>query len=73
MTATVPFTGSYTNNDVQFLLQPMSLPDTPVHIKEALIQSGKKHYSQMLSHEALPPDDYLPLFYMYFAPLALLP
>ncbi len=63
MTATVPFTGSYTNNDVQFLLQPMSLPDTPVHIKEALIQSGKKHYSQMLSHEALPPDDYLPLFY----------
>jgi hypothetical protein len=63
MTATVPFTGSYTANDVQFLLQPMSLPDTPVHIKEALIQSGKKHYSQMLSHEALPPDDYLPLFY----------
>jgi hypothetical protein len=63
MTATVPFTGSYTLNDVQFLLKPMALPDTPVHIKEALIQSGKKHYSQMLSHEALPPDDYLPLFY----------
>jgi len=60
---TVPFTGSYTLNDVQFLLQPMSLPDTPVHIKEALIQSGKKHYSEMLSHETLPPDDYLPLFY----------
>jgi len=63
MTETIPFTGSYSLNDVQFLLQPMSLPDTPVHIKEALIQSGKKHYSQMLSHEALPPDDYLPLFY----------
>ncbi|MEI6146337.1 MAG: hypothetical protein D0531_03275 [Methylococcales bacterium] len=63
MTETLPFTGSYTLNDVQFLLQPMSLPDTPVHIKEALIQSGKKHYSQMLSHEALPADDYLPLFY----------
>ncbi len=63
MTARVPFTGSYTLNDVQFLLKPMALPDTPVHIKEALIQSGKKHYSQMLSHEALPPDDYLPLFY----------
>ncbi len=63
MTAFAPFTGSYTVNDVQFLLQPMSLPDTPVHVKEALIQSGKKHYSQMLSHEALPPDDYLPLFY----------
>ena len=63
MTAIVPFTGSYTLNDVQFLLQPMSLPDTPVHVKEALIQSGQKHYSQMLSHEALPADDYLPLFY----------
>jgi hypothetical protein len=58
-----PFTGSYTLDDVQFLLNPMTLPDTPVHIKEALIQSGKKHYSQMLTHESLPPDDYLPLFY----------
>jgi len=59
----VPFTGSYTPVDVQFLLKPMTLPDTPIHIKEALIQSGKKHYSQMLTHESLPPDDYLPLFY----------
>ena len=59
----LPFTGSYTLDDVQFLLKPMTLPDTPVHIKEALIQSGKKHYSEMLTHESLPPDDYLPLFY----------
>lgn len=58
-----PFTGSYTLDDVQFLLKPMTMPDTPVHVKEALIQSGKKHYSQMLTHESLPPDDYLPLFY----------
>lgn len=60
---TMPFTGSYTPDDVQFLLKPMSLPDTPVHLKETLIQSGKKHYSQLLTHESLPPDDYLPLFY----------
>lgn len=59
----VPFTGSYTLNDVQFLLKPMTLTDTPVPIKEALIQSGKKHYSEMLTHESLPPDDYLQLFY----------
>jgi len=59
----LPFTGSYTLNDVQFLLKPMTMPDTPVYIKEALIQSGKKHYSEMLTHESLPPDDYLPLFY----------
>jgi len=58
-----PFTGSYTLDDVQFLLQPITLPDTPVHIKETLIQSGKRHYSEMLTHESLPPDDYLPLFY----------
>jgi hypothetical protein len=57
-----PFTGSYTLDDVQFLLKPVTLSDTPIHIKEALIQSGKKHYSQMLTHESLPPDDYVPLF-----------
>lgn len=57
------FTGSYTLNDVHFLLKPLCVPDTPVHIKEALIQSGKKHYSQMLSHESLPTDDYVALFY----------
>ena len=60
---TMPFTGSYAPDDVRFLLKPMSLPDTPVHLKETLIQSGKKHYSQLLTHESLPPDDYLPLFY----------
>jgi hypothetical protein len=58
-----PFSGSYAPGDVRFLLKPMTLEDTPVHVKEALIQSGKKHYSQMLTHESLPPDDYLPLFY----------
>jgi len=63
----IPFTGSYTPDDVQFLLKPMSMPDTPVHIKEALIQSGKKHYSEMLTHESLPPEDYLPLFYRAMA------
>lgn len=58
-----PFTGSYTSDDVQFLLKPMVLQDTPIDIKEALIQSGAKHYSQMLTHESLPPEHYLPLFY----------
>jgi hypothetical protein len=58
-----PFTGSYTLDDVQFLLKPISVVDTPVHLKETLIQSGKKHYSEMLSHEALPSDDYLALFH----------
>lgn len=62
-----PFTGSYTLDDVQFLLKPISVEDTPVHLKEALIQSGKKHYSEMLSHESLPTDDYVALFHAAMA------
>ncbi len=64
---TTPFTGSYSADDVEFLLKPMVIEDTPVHLKEALIQSGAKHYSQMLSHESLPPNDYLSLFYQAMA------
>jgi hypothetical protein len=63
----VPFTGSYTLEDVQFLLKPVTVPDTPVHLKESLIQSGRKHYSEMLTHESLPPDEYLRLFYKAMA------
>ncbi len=62
-----PFTGSYTADDVQFLLKPISVADTPVAAKEALIQSGQKHYSQLLSHESLPPESYLELFYQAMA------
>ena len=58
-----PFSGSYTADDVQFLLKPITMPDTPIQLKEALIQSGKKHYSQLLTHESLPPEHYLSLFY----------
>lgn len=64
---TIPFTGSYTLDDVQFLLKPMAMQDTPVHVKEALIQSGQKHYSQMLSHESVPPENYVQLFYQAMA------
>jgi hypothetical protein len=45
------------------LLKQVEIEDTPIQLKEALIQSGKKHYSQMLSHESLPKPDYLQLFY----------
>lgn len=62
-----PFTGSYTEDDVQFLLKPMIVQDTPVLLKEALIQSGQKHYSEMLTHESLPPEEYLSLFYQAMA------
>ncbi len=67
MTDSSPFSGSYSIDDVQFLLKPMALQDTPVHVKETLIQSGQKHYSELLSHEALPTDAYLQLFYQAMA------
>lgn len=62
-----PFTGSYTLDDVQFLLTPLTIPDTPIAAKETLIQSGKQHYSQLLSHELLPTAEYIDLFHRAMA------
>lgn len=56
------FSGSYPAEDVRFLLKPIRVENTPVKVKEALIQAGKKHYSQMLTHEKLPSQAYLDLF-----------
>ena len=41
------FSGSYVAADVQFLLRPISIENTTIEEKERLIQSGKKHYSEM--------------------------
>ncbi|MEC4750529.1 cysteine protease StiP family protein [Methylomicrobium sp. Wu6] len=60
---TPPFTGSYSADDVEFLLTPIDMEDTPVEVKEALIQSGQRHYSEMLTRETLPSEDYLQLFH----------
>lgn len=57
------FSGSYAPDDVVFLLKQLDMPDTPVALKEQLIQSGQKHYSELLSHEALPTEAYLQLFH----------
>jgi hypothetical protein len=63
----IPFTGSYTRDEVQFLLKPITLEDTPIAVKEELIQSGLKHYSQLLTHESLPPARYVALFHQALA------
>ncbi len=57
------FSGSYHPNEVEFLLEQLVVEDTPIQLKEQLIQSGKKHYSEMLTLETLPDPDYLELFY----------
>ncbi len=57
------FSGSYRSDDVSFLLKPLPLADfVDVPQKEFLIQSGQKHYSEMLSPESLPSERYLNVF-----------
>ncbi len=67
MLAKAPFSGSYTAADVEFLLTPITLADTPIAVKEALIQSGQMHYSQLLTHEKPPSEAYLTLFHQAMA------
>lgn len=56
------FSGSYSSDDVTFLLQKMDIPATDVKEKEQLIQSGKKHYSQMISLEKAPSAQHVEHF-----------
>lgn len=58
------FHGSYRAADVEFLLKPIEIAFTTdlVH-KETLIQSGQRHYSEMLSPERVPDERYLALFH----------
>ena len=56
------FSGSYAPEDVTFLLKPAAVALTGVSEKEALIQSGARHYSEMLSEERLPDERYLALY-----------
>lgn len=56
------FSGSYPNNDVTFLLRPIQLEMTSLEKKEELIQSGKVHYSDMLSQEPAPSLEHLRIY-----------
>ncbi len=57
------FSGSYLPDDVIFLLKRVSLAPTAVAEKERLIQSGRKHYSEMIGPERLPSPLYLRVFH----------
>ena len=59
---TALFSGSYLVADVQFLLQPMTLASTDIADKEQLIQSGQKHYSQMISAEPVPSPQHMAIY-----------
>jgi hypothetical protein len=57
------FCGSYRPDDVTFLLKRLApLPFIDIADKEKLIQTGQRHYSEMLSPEALPSPRYLEVF-----------
>src|SRR5215212_759438 len=56
------FSGSYDPADVTFLLKPVRLEPTGVAEKERLIQSGRRHYSEMIARESLPSEPYLRAF-----------
>ena len=58
----IPFSGSYRPEDTVFLLKPLRLEMVDLNAKERLIQSGARHYSEMLSPEQVPSPRYLTLF-----------
>ncbi|MEA3014748.1 MAG: hypothetical protein QOD42_3293 [Sphingomonadales bacterium] len=57
-----PFSGSYDPDDVVFLMQPVALAPTETAAKERLIQSGARHYSEMVPQETVPGEVYLALY-----------
>lgn len=57
------FSGSYAPCDVQFLLKLITTkPIDDLQEKERLIQSGERHYSEMISPEMQPSERYISLF-----------
>ncbi len=57
------FHGSYLPDDVQILLKPIAFELIKIQQKEQFIQSGQKHYSEMLSPEYQPSARYLEIFH----------
>ena len=55
-------TGSYDAADCRFLLQAIDAPMLSVEEKERQLQSGKQHYSEMISLESAPSQRYLTVF-----------
>lgn len=54
--------GSYHPDDCLFLLTELEGQFTTIEEKERLIQSGQKHYSEMISFEEIPSASYQNLF-----------
>jgi hypothetical protein len=61
------FSGSYRPEDVRILLKPIRVEPVGIAEKERLIQSGQRHYSELLSPESLPSGRYMEIFRRAFA------
>lgn len=57
------FSGTFKQQDISYLLQPLEMSFTDVALKEKLIQNGEKHYSDMLSEESPPSAEQLSVFH----------
>lgn len=58
----VPFPGSYAPEDAGFLLRRMNLAPVALPERERLMQSGQRHYSEMIGPEDRPSRDRLAIF-----------
>lgn len=56
------FSGSYAEEDVTFLLRRLVLAPTPLAEREQSIQSGRRHYSEMIGDEDAPKRERMRLF-----------
>lgn len=57
-----PFSGTYQPAEVSFLMRRLHLETTPLEERERLIQSGQRHYSEMIGPEDAPTRARLRLF-----------
>jgi hypothetical protein len=57
-----PWSGSYAQGDVEFLLKPVELEYTSTLEREREVQAGRKHYSEMVGRENPPSQAYLETF-----------
>ncbi|MHA6193512.1 cysteine protease StiP domain-containing protein [Pseudomonas wadenswilerensis] len=54
--------GSYLPDDVHFLLRPVRISVTDIEEKERLIQTRRRHYSEMLGREHVPSEIHKQLY-----------
>lgn len=55
--------GSYLESDVSFLIKLLDVQELSAEEKERALQSGEKHYSEMIAQEYCPTEQYMQLFH----------